>query len=265
MSKNNNLSDPPAYSHVNVYNVDLEKGLPLYTQQDTNKSPNSGSLQTKEKKDIAMDQLGDFHFFLDERKREASQFLNREFPDNVVVKEKSQRLLSTIIPSLVCVCAISYYFRTYTFLIDGFKDWGNWPLGPLIIHVVVFIVFVAAFFCLHSFILGTVRRLLCVVILMGCVLPFLFSAIGNVYSAIGKIIGMVVDILMYGLGTIICGVGYGLYCTLLACLGLNFVSSTEHTSSPTLPSYQQRDNALAPPPTDTNEEIELQSNPSTQL
>ncbi|WBW75408.1 hypothetical protein SOMG_04384 [Schizosaccharomyces osmophilus] len=122
MSKNNNLSDPPAYSHVNVYNVDLEKGLPLYTQQDTNKSPNS-----------------------DERKREASQFLNREFPDNVVVKEKSQRLLSTIIPSLVCVCAISYYFRTYTFLVDGFKDWGNWPLGPLIIHVVIFIVFIQLF------------------------------------------------------------------------------------------------------------------------
>ncbi|WBW75575.1 hypothetical protein SOMG_04922 [Schizosaccharomyces osmophilus] len=87
---------------------------------------------------------------------------------------------------------------------------------------------------LHSIILGTVRGLLYVVILMGCVLPFLFSAIG-------KIIGMV------------------------PVLVLNFVSSTEHTSSPTLPSYQQRDNTLAPPPTDTNEEIELQSNPGTQI
>ncbi|WBW72028.1 hypothetical protein SOMG_01244 [Schizosaccharomyces osmophilus] len=242
MSKINISSNPLAY-HANVYDDDLEKGLPLYTQQDTNKSPNSGSLKAKEKKDIFMNQLSDFPSFFEERKREALQFLNGEFPDNVFLKEKSQRLLSTIIPSLVCVCAISCYFRTYTILVDGFKDWGNWPLAPLIIHVAIFIIFVAAFFCLHSFILGTVRGLLYVVILMGCVLPFLFSAIG-------KIIGMVVGTLMYCVGTIMCGVGYVLYSTLLACLGLDFVSSTDHTRAPTLPSYQQRDNALAPPPTD---------------
>ncbi|WBW72076.1 hypothetical protein SOMG_01160 [Schizosaccharomyces osmophilus] len=195
MSKIYISSNPPAY-HANVYDDDLEKGLPLYTQQDTNKSPNSGSLKAKEKKDIAMDQLGDFYSFLDERKREASQFLNREFPGNVVLKEKLQRLLSTIIPSL-------------------------------------------AFIHIFSGLIG----LLYVVILMGCVLPFVFSAIG-------KIIGMVVGTLMYCVGTIMCGVGYVLYSTLLACLGLDFVSSTDHTRAPTLPSYQQRDNTLAPPPTD---------------
>ncbi|WBW72034.1 hypothetical protein SOMG_01016 [Schizosaccharomyces osmophilus] len=125
MSSINISSDLPAYSHADVYDDDLEKGLPLNIPQDTNKSPNSGSLKVKEKKDIFMDQLSDFPSFCEERKREALQFLNGDFPGNVVLKEKSQRLLSTIIPSLVCVCAISCYFRTYAFLVDGIKDWDK--------------------------------------------------------------------------------------------------------------------------------------------
>ncbi|EPY53786.1 hypothetical protein SPOG_02980 [Schizosaccharomyces cryophilus OY26] len=237
-------SDPPAYSHADVYNVELEKGLPLHKPKDINKTSNSTSVKAKQSKKTIMTESNSFLESIKELHCKTSELVNYGFPENVVLKHRNYRLLSTAVFSLLCTAAISYPFEPFSWLKNAFNenkyDWTL--LGLLVLLIVIWTIFYAFFYFFHPIAIGAIRALPYSII-------FVCIAIGN--------IGVL-------LGDIIYAVAQGFYIVFMYFLGLDFANTTETTGSPTLPRYQQRDDALAPPPTTTNEEIELQSNPTTQ-
>ncbi|EPY49762.1 hypothetical protein SPOG_05767 [Schizosaccharomyces cryophilus OY26] len=230
-------SDPPAYNHANVYNVDLEKGLPLYTPKDINKTSNSTSVKAKQSKKTIITEFDSFNdFFTDFRKK-----TDHYFPENVVVKSKSMFFFLILGLSFLCTLAISYRFELFSFLKQVYMENGYSLalLGPLGIWLVIWAIFFALFYALIWPFILTIR-------IAAKVIIFIVVGLGEV------------------LGWFVGAIFWGIYNITVFGLGMKFESSAENTGSPTLPRYQQRDDALAPPPTTTNEEIELQSNPTTQ-
>ncbi|EPY51526.1 hypothetical protein SPOG_05757 [Schizosaccharomyces cryophilus OY26] len=248
-------SDPPAYNHANVYNVDLEKGLPLYKPKDINKTSNSTSVKVKQSKKTIMTESSSFPESIKELHCKTSEIVNYGFPENVVLKHRNYRLLSTAIFSLLCTLAISYPFEPFSWLKNAFNEIKyDWTLlGFLVLLIVIWAIFYAFFYFFHPIAIGAIRALPYSII-------FVCIAIGN----IGVLLGGVIYKIGVLLGDIIYAVAQGFYIVFMRFLGLDYANTTETTGSPTLPGYQQRDDALAPPPTTTNEEIELQSNPTTQ-
>ncbi|EPY50956.1 hypothetical protein SPOG_04954 [Schizosaccharomyces cryophilus OY26] len=241
-------SDPPAYSHADVYNVDLEKGLCLCTQENVSKSSVSTPLKTKERKKNIVTESSSFPESIKELHCKTSEIVNYGFPENVVLKHRNYRLLSTAIFSLLCTLAISYPFEPFSWLKNAFNEIKyDWTLlGFLVLLIVIWAIFYAFFYFFHPIAIGAIRALPYSII-------FVCIAIGN----IGVLLGDAIYNVGVLLGDIIYAVAQGFYIVFMYFLGLDFANTTETTGSPTLPRYQQRDDALAPPPTTTNEEIEL--------
>ncbi|EPY52895.1 hypothetical protein SPOG_05018 [Schizosaccharomyces cryophilus OY26] len=148
-------SDPPAYSHADVYNVDLEKGLPLYTPKDINKTSNSTSVKAKQSKKTIITEFDSFNdFFTDFRKK-----TDHYFPENVVVKRKRMFYLLISVLSLLCALAISYRFELFSFLKQVYMENGySWALlGPLGIWLVIWAIFFALFYGKWSIVVNSKR------------------------------------------------------------------------------------------------------------
>ncbi|EPY52473.1 hypothetical protein SPOG_01796 [Schizosaccharomyces cryophilus OY26] len=238
-------SDPPAYNHANVYNVDLEKGLPLNTPKDKNNPSNSTFVKAKHNKKTIIVESDDFNgFFTDFRKN-----IDHYFPENVVVKSKWMFFSLILVLSLLCTLAISHRFELFSFLKQVYMENGcSWALlGPSGIFLVTWAIFFASFCALIWPFILTVR----------------IAAIVVIFIVVG--LAWYVSTGFKGLAWFVGAIFWGIHNILVFGLGMEFERSAENTGSPTLPKYQQRDHALAPPLTTTNEEIELQRNPTTQI
>ncbi|EPY53861.1 hypothetical protein SPOG_05047 [Schizosaccharomyces cryophilus OY26] len=241
-------SDPPAYNHANVYSADLEKGLCLDTPKDIKNPSNSTSVKAKHSKKTPRNGSQNSIALIKKSYEEVLKQLSLRFSDNLVIIDESQRLPSTLFFSLMCTLAISYSFKLLSWLEQVYSDdklsWALLaPLGPLL---VIWTSLFGLFYYSSSFAVKVARTIAQVI--LGVVV-----VIGGVSVLIGSAGVFVVDL-----------VCCGFYNITVFGLGMEFERSAENTGSPTLPRYQQRDDALAPPPTTTNEEIELQSNPTTQ-
>ncbi|EPY49256.1 hypothetical protein SPOG_05003 [Schizosaccharomyces cryophilus OY26] len=256
-------SDPPAYSQSNVYNVDLEKGLPLYMPKDIKNPSNSTSFKTKHRKKRIIVESDDFsRFFTDFRKK-----TDHYFPENVVVKSKSMFFCLILALSFLCTLAISYRFELFSFPKQVYMENGYSLalLGPSGLLLVIWAIFFALFCALIWPFILTIRIaakvIIFIVVGLGNGLAW-FVSVG--FEGLAWFVGTGFKGLGEGLAWFVGAIFWGIYNITVFGLGMGFERSAENTGSPTLPRYQQRDDALAPPPTNTNEEIELQSNPTTQ-
>ncbi|EPY52115.1 hypothetical protein SPOG_04772 [Schizosaccharomyces cryophilus OY26] len=148
-------SDPPAYSHADVYNVDLEKGLPLYTPKDINKTSNSTSVKAKQSKKTIMTEFDSFNDFFTEYRKKTDHY----FPENVVVKSKSMFFCLILALSFLCTLAISYRFELFSFLKQVYMENGYSLalLGPLGIWLVIWAIFFALFYGKWSIVVNSKR------------------------------------------------------------------------------------------------------------
>ncbi|EPY50717.1 hypothetical protein SPOG_05760 [Schizosaccharomyces cryophilus OY26] len=248
-------SDPPAYSQSNVYNVDLEKGLCLDTQQNINKSSYPTSFNSNNSQKTPRNGSQNSIALIKKSYEEVFKQLSLRFSDNLVIIDESQRLPSTFFFSLMCTLAISYSFKLLSWLEQVYSDdklsWALLPpLGPLL---VIWASLFGLFYYFTSLAVKITRTVAQIILGVAVV-------IGGVPVLIGALIGCVGAAGVFIVDLVCCG----FYNITVFGLGMEFERPAENTGSPTLPRYQQRDDALAPPPTTTNEEIELQSNPTTQ-
>ncbi|EPY52795.1 hypothetical protein SPOG_02114 [Schizosaccharomyces cryophilus OY26] len=184
------LSDPPAYSHANVYNVDLEKGLPLYKPKDIKKLSYTTSFKTKERKKKIMTEFDSFNgFFTDFRKN-----IDHYFPENVVVKSKWRFFSLIFVLSLLCTLAISYRFNFLPWLLTVSIEKGYGQALPSGIFLVIWAIFFALFCALIWPFILTVR-------IAAKVIIFIVVGLGNGLAwFVGAIFWGFYNILVFFLG-----------------------------------------------------------------
>ncbi|EPY53913.1 hypothetical protein SPOG_05725 [Schizosaccharomyces cryophilus OY26] len=263
-------SDPPAYNHANVYSADLEKGLCLDTPKDIKNPSNSTSVKAKHSKKTPRNGSQNSIALIKKSYEEVLKQLSLRFSDNLVIIDESQRLPSTLFFSLMCTLAISYCFKLLSWLEQVYSDdklsWALLaPLGPLL---VIWTSLFGLFYYSSSFAVKVARTIAQVILGVAVVVAVFIGGVAVVVAVLIGGVAVVVAVLIGGIGAagvfvvgLLC---WGFYNITVFGLGMEFKRSAENTGSPTLPRYQQRDDTLAPPPTTTNEEIELQSNPTTQ-
>ncbi|EPY50539.1 hypothetical protein SPOG_01295 [Schizosaccharomyces cryophilus OY26] len=238
-------SDPPAYNHANVYNVDLEKGICLDTPKDIKNPSNSTSVKAKQRKKPHRNGSQNFSSLITKSYEELLKQLSLRFPDNLVVKDQNYRRFSTLFFSLMCTLAISYSFKLLSWLEQVYSDDKlSWALlAPLGLLLVIWTILFCLFYYFSSLAVKITRTVSQVIIYI-----FIFGG------------ALIICVGVFVIGPLC----FACYSILVFGLGMEFEGSAENASSPMLSRYQQKDDAVAPPPTNTNEEIELQSNPTTQ-
>ncbi|EPY50283.1 hypothetical protein SPOG_01044 [Schizosaccharomyces cryophilus OY26] len=194
-----------------------------------------------------------FNAFFTECRKKTDHY----FPENVVVKSKRRFFSLIFVLSLLYKLAISHRFNFLSCLLNLSieKGYGQAILLSLGIFLVTWAIFFALFCALIWPFILTIR-------IAAKVIIFIVVGLGN---GLAWFVGVGFKGLGEGLAWFVGAIFWAVYNILVFGLGMEFERSAENTGSPTLPRYQQRDDALAPPPTTTNEEIELQSNPTTQI
>ncbi|EPY51885.1 hypothetical protein SPOG_00307 [Schizosaccharomyces cryophilus OY26] len=212
-------SDFTAHNQSNVYNVDLEKGLCLDTQQDINKSSYSTSLKCNNRKKTIMNESQNFIALIKKYHEEILKQLSLRFPDNVVIKDRNCHLTVILFYSLMCTLAISNSFELLSWL-----EYSWTLLGPLLM---IWATLYALFYFLSSLAVVVVRTaaqvIMYILIIGGAFIGALIIGVGALIGAAG--------VFLIGL---LC---WGFYNILVFCLGMEFECSAENTGSSTLPRY----------------------------
>ncbi|EPY53523.1 hypothetical protein SPOG_04478 [Schizosaccharomyces cryophilus OY26] len=240
-------SDPPAHNQSNVYNVDLEKGLCLDTQQDINKLSYPSSFNSNNSKKTIVNRFQ--NSLIKKSYDEALKQLSHRFPDNLVLKNRNYREQLTLFFSLMCTLAISYILKLLSWLKQVYLEAGcSWALfGPIGLMFMLWAILNGFFF---NFPLLTVR---------------ITRTFAHVIIGVSVVIAVLVGCVGAAGVSVVSLVCWGFYNILVFGLGLKLERSAENIGSPTLPRHQQRDDTVAPLSTTTrNEEIERQNNPTTQ-